>query len=216
MAAVSGIDNGNPAEGGAHSSIEPTTPDHDAVKAVVHDADRDLLRRARAGDRTAFEEIVRLYQGPALRLASVVGGDAHEAGDIVQEAFVRAYRQLHTVRDGDALRPWLLRIVANQAKNARRSRWRRDARTQRHASLRIVEPSGPDELALDEVDARALFAAVSSLPTIDRTVIGCRFFAGLSEAETAATLGIAAGTVKSRTARALARLRSRLESGGES
>lgn len=145
-----------------------------------------------------------------MRLATVIGGDASEAGDIVQEAFVRAYGQIHTVRDGDALRPWLMRIVANQAKNSRRSRWRRDARAHRQAALRMAEPSGPDEIAFSEIEASALLAAVASLAAIDRTVIGCRYFAGLSEAETAATLGIAAGTVKSRTARALGRLRAQL------
>ncbi|MEO6125531.1 MAG: sigma-70 family RNA polymerase sigma factor [Ilumatobacteraceae bacterium] len=185
-------------------------------KDVATDDDSGLLRRARIGDRSAFEAIVRTHQSAALRLAAAVGGDATEAGDIVQEAFVRAYGQLHTVRDGDALRPWLLRIVANQAKNSRRSRWRREARTQRQAALRISEPTGPDEVALGGIEARVLLHAVTSLPEIDRTIIGCRYFAGLTEAETAATLGIAAGTVKSRTARALGRLRTRLDEEGGS
>lgn len=175
------------------------------------DRDNEWLRRARAGDHSAFECIVRAHQPAAVRLATIVSGDSHEALDIVQDAFVKAHAALGTVRDGDALRPWLMRIVANQAKNARRSRWRREARVSRQAALRPAEPAGPDELALGDIESRRLLAAVATLSRTDRTIIGCRYFAALSEAETATTLGIAKGTVKSRTARALQRLRLHLE-----
>ncbi len=179
----------------------------DELKNLTDSDDGDLLRRARSGDHNAFAAIVRTYQGQALRLATVISGDSTEAYDIVQEAFVRAHHALGTVRDGEALRPWLLRIVANQAKNATRSRWRRDTRHQRHATLRAPEPSGPDEVALSGLEASQLLEAISRLREIDRSIIACRYFAGLDEAETARALGVANGTVKSRTARALARLR---------
>ena len=179
----------------------------DELKAQTTHDDTDLLQRARSGDRDAFAAIVRTYQAPALRLATIISGDSTEAYDIVQEAFVRAHQALATVRDGDSLRPWLLRIVANQAKNAQRSRWRRDTRHQRHAALRPPELAGPDELALGGLQAQTLLDAISRLSDTDRKVIACRFFAGLNEAETATALGVANGTVKSRTARALARLR---------
>lgn len=181
--------------------------DKDELKDLSTDDDKVLLRRARSGDRDAFAAIVRGYQAPALRLATAISGDSTEAYDIVQEAFVRAHRALGTVRDDEALRPWLLRIVANQAKNVQRGRWRRETRHQRHAALRATEPAGPDELALSGIEAQHLLLAISRLSPNDRTVIACRYFAGLSEAETAVALGLANGTVKSRTARALARLR---------
>ncbi|MCU1366724.1 MAG: putative polymerase subfamily sigma factor [Ilumatobacteraceae bacterium] len=172
--------------------------------------DADLVRRARAGDTAAFGSIVRTYQGPALRLATVICGDPTEAYDIVQEAFVSAHSALPTIRTDESLRPWLMRIVANHAKNSRRSRWRRDARTEHQARLRIDDAIGADAPALDAIAAAALLRAVQRLPHNDRSVIACRYFAGMSEAETAAALGVANGTVKSRTARALARLRANM------
>ena len=150
---------------------------------------------------------MRTYQGPALRLATIICGDPTEAYDIVQEAFVNAHRALSTIRADESLRPWLMRIVANQAKNSRRSRWRRDARAANQARLRVDDAVGADTAALDAVAAETLLRAVEQLPLNDRSVIACRFFAGMSEAETAVALGIANGTVKSRTARALTRLR---------
>jgi len=175
--------------------------------------DAELVQRAQAGDRAAFAAIVRAYQTPALRLATIICGDSTEAYDIVQEAFVSAYQSLPKIRASDALRPWLMRIVANQAKNSQRSRWRRDARTQRHAQLRRDDVAAIDDLALDSVVAEALLRAVGELPGNDRTVIACRFFAGMTETETALALGVANGTVKSRTARALARLRAGMPEG---
>lgn len=169
--------------------------------------DARLVRRAVAGDRTAFADIVRIYQGPALRLATVICGDSTEADDIVQDAFVSAHGALGSIRGGESLRPWLMRIVANHAKNARRARWRRDARIERQARLRVEEAAGADDAAVDAVAAAALLRAVERLPGNHRIVVACRYFAGLSEAETAAALGVSIGTVKSRTARALARLR---------
>ena len=171
----------------------------------------DLVRRAQAGDRNAFGSIVAAYQAPALRLATIVSGDSTEAYDVVQEAFVSAYLALPGIRTSDSLRPWLLRIVANQAKNTRRSRGRRDARWQRETTLRMAETAGTDDIALGAVEADGLLHAIGELSRADRNVLACRYFAELSEKETADVLGIASGTVKSRTARALSRLRSKLE-----
>ena len=169
--------------------------------------DAERVRRARAGDMSAFVEIVRTYQTAALRLATIICGDPTEAYDIVQEAFVSAHKALPTIREDQSLRPWLMRIVANQAKNFRRSRWRRDGRAEQEARLHVHDAVGADTAALDAVTAEVLLRAVERLPRNDRSVIACRFFAGMNEAEAAVALGIPAGTVKSRTARALARLR---------
>ena len=181
--------------------------DRDELKDLTPATDAELVRRARGGDRAAFGEIVRTYQAPALRLATIISRDSSEAYDIVQEAFVRAYQALPSVRADESLRPWLLRIVANQAKNSQRSRWRRDRHQGRQAALRPDEVSGPDEIALSEVAAQGLLVALSRLSVRDRTVLACRYLADMNESETASALGVANGTVKSRTARALARLR---------
>src|SRR2546423_15319379 len=84
-----------------------------------------LLARAQRGDQGAFEEIVQRYQQVAFRVAYVITGSAAEAEDAAQEGMFKAYRALHTFRTGAEPRPWLLRIVANEARNRARSAGRR-------------------------------------------------------------------------------------------
>jgi RNA polymerase sigma-70 factor (ECF subfamily) len=142
-------------------------------------------------------------------LAAVIAGPA-DADDIAQEAFVKAYRALDRFREGAAFRPWLLQIVANEARNHRRSSGRR---TRLALRLRPVEEHGPaaEDAAIVASRRAALLNALDALPERDRLVLSCRFLLGLSEAETASALDCASGTVKSRTSRALGRLRARLE-----
>ena len=174
--------------------------------------DDALAARARAGDTAAFGELVRRHQRAALRVAAVISGSTDDARDIVQDAMVKAYRALATHRGDGAVRSWLLRVVANEAKNHVRSQVRRRRRDDRHAGLVVRAAAGADEPALDRIDHAALATALGLLRPDDRAVLGCRFVAGLSEAETAEVLGLPTGTVKSRTSRALGRLRTLLES----
>ena len=149
------------------------------------------------------------YQGIAFRIAYLVVGNAAEAEDAAQDAFVKAYRALHRFRSGEPLRPWLLKIVANEARNRRRASTRRDALTLRasvESSSGEAAPS-PEAVVIDAERRASLVAAVDGLPEPQRLVIACRYFLELSEDETAEVLGIRRGTVKSRTARALDRLR---------
>jgi RNA polymerase sigma factor (sigma-70 family) len=174
-------------------------------------AEEALVERARAGDQRAYEQIVEAYQGLAFRVAYLVTGNAADAEEAAQDAFVKAWRALGRFRRGEPLRPWLLRIVANEARNRRRSAGRRAALAVRAAE----EPSGdaapsPEAAVLGTEQRAALLAAVNGLPEEGRLVIACRYFLGLSEEETAASLGVRRGTVKSRTARALERLREAL------
>jgi RNA polymerase sigma factor (sigma-70 family) len=128
---------------------------------------------------------------------------------VVQEAFVKAWQAIGRFRDGAPFLPWLLRIVANQTRNEVRSRTRRDAR-----ALRALEPAGVPADPTADAEARerdaVVLAAVRSLRSEERDVVVCRWFLGLSEQETATALGIPRGTAKSRSSRALARLRGRL------
>ncbi len=80
-----------------------------------------LAERAREGDTAAYERLVRMHQAVAFRAAYLVTGDAPEAEDATQEAFVKAYRALGRFRPGAPFRPWLLAIVTNEARNRRRS-----------------------------------------------------------------------------------------------
>jgi RNA polymerase sigma-70 factor (ECF subfamily) len=166
-----------------------------------------LVARARDGDDEAFGELVRRHQAAALRLAGAVLGSNEEARDVVQEAFVKAYRALGRFRGDAPVRPWLLRIVANEAKNSRRGRTRRADREVRHGTLAVVSPPAPDELAALSMDARHLLDALATLGHDDREVLVYRYVIGLTETETAVSIGAPVGTVKSRSSRALTRLR---------
>jgi RNA polymerase sigma-70 factor (ECF subfamily) len=176
------------------------------------DDDAELINSARGGDLAAYDRLVQQYLEVALRVAHVMCG-ANEASDVTQEAFVKAWRALGRFRDGAPFRPWLLRIVANEARNARRAAGRRAGLVVRAVEDRPSVDAAPsvEEAVLLAEQRRVLLAAVESLGDRDRDVVSCRYLAGLSEAETARVLGCRVGTVKSRSSRALARLRALLE-----
>jgi RNA polymerase sigma factor (sigma-70 family) len=172
----------------------------------------ELVGRAKDGDALAYEDLVRMHQQVAMRTAWLVTRNAAEAEDAVQEAFVKAYRALRRFREGAAFRPWLLAIVTNEARNRRRSVARADRLTLRVAEVR---PSGdaapsPEAAALRLEERELLVEALNGLREEDRLVVGYRYLLGLSEAETAQALGVPKGTVKSRLARSLGRLRESL------
>ena len=171
-----------------------------------------LVERARQGDVDAYEELVRRYQDFAIRTAYLITGNAAEAEDAAQEAFVKAYYALSRFRPGAPVRPWLLRIVANEARNRRKAGSRRatlEVRAAEDGYLGNTAPS-PEVAALTAEQRAALLHAVNELRDGDRLVIAYRYFFDLSETEMAAALGCARGTVKSRLSRALKRLRERL------
>ena len=159
------------------------------------------------GDLAAYGHLVRRHAPTAKRLA-VLWGAADEADDVVQEAFVRAYAALPRFRAGEEFRPWLLTIVRNLTLNSLRARGRRVARDRLAAGSWPIAavPDAADE-ALDAVRRDRLLSCVASLPSGLRDVVVCRYLLELSEAETAATLELRPGTVKSRLHRALARMR---------
>ncbi len=174
--------------------------------------DAELIELAKDGDVRAYGELVVRYQDPAFRMAVLVTQSAAEAEDAVQEAFVKAYYALARFRSPAPFRPWILRIVSNEARNRRRSARRREGLALRVAGER---PSGdaapsPEAAVLERETNRALLDAIAGLPERERLVIGYRYFLGLSEAEIAGVLGVRPGTVKSRCSRALAHLRARL------
>jgi RNA polymerase sigma factor (sigma-70 family) len=173
--------------------------------------DAAAVARARAGDLDAYEVLVAQYTAPAHRAAVLLGAGA-EADDVVQESLVKAYRQLSRFRGESGFRPWLLAIVANETRNLHRSRRRRDGLALRAAAREGHAPVGPDpaDSAVAIERRQHLIDQMRRLDPRDREVLVCRYLLDLSEAETAVTLGLPKGTVKSRTARALTRLRGRL------
>jgi len=176
-----------------------------------------LIERAREGDGNAYEILVRRYQELAFRTALLITRDVGEAEDAAQTAFLKAYAALGRFREGAPFRPWLLRIVANEARNRRAAAGRRARHTLTldgdagDAIGRLADGGPSPEAALLAAERRSgLLAALNALREEDRAVIAYRYFLDLSEAEMAAALGCAKGTVKSRLSRALGRLRATL------
>jgi RNA polymerase sigma-70 factor (ECF subfamily) len=165
------------------------------------------LARVRRGESAAYGELVQRHAQTAKRTAVFLGAGA-EADDVVQEAFVKAYRALGGFRDGSAFRPWLLRIVANETRNVVRARGRRSRREELAAPLDVVLDPADAAVSLDR--RTELLGAVRALPEPMRLVVTCRYLLDLDEQETAAVLGWPRGTVKSRLHRALGRLRDAL------
>ena len=165
-----------------------------------------LLARARQGDLSAFEEVVRRHQrrvyGVALRIVR-----AHDvADDVAQEAFVRAWRSLDRFDLARPFGPWVCRIAANLAVNHVRSpRAREQGLPEGHAETPSADP-GPLGAVLDEEAKRVLDEAVARLTPEQRAVFVLRAVEEMSYEEIAGALGISPGTVMSRLFRARERL----------
>ena len=171
--------------------------------------DAELVARSRQGDPDAYAELVTRYQGMATRTAYVICGSGADAEEAAQEGFVKAFYALDRFRPGAPFRPWLLRIVANEAINRRKA-------AGRHATVDLSvagdRPSAdtalsPEGAALASERRALVLDALRKMREEDRLVIAYRYFFDLPEAEMAEALGVARGTVKSRLSRSLVRLR---------
>ncbi len=171
-----------------------------------------LVERAKKGDVNAYESLVQHYQQLAFRVAYQVTGNAADAEDAAQEAFVNAYYALGGFRAGAPFKPWLCRIVANEARNRRTSAQRRTVLAERAL---VAQSSGdsaqsPEDAAEAHEFRSTLVATLQRLKEDDRLILAYRLFFDLSEAEMADALSVPKGTVKSRLSRALGRLRAAL------
>ena len=147
----------------------------------------------------------------ARRVATVVLGSADGADDVVQIALERAWRAQRTYDEARPFRPWFLRIVANTARNDRRSRGRRAALARRVAvDEQAAAGPTPEDDALAAGDRALVLAALNRLLAADREILALRYVEALSEADVAAVLEVPVGTVKSRLSRAKGRLRDAL------
>jgi len=172
----------------------------------------ELVERARGGDAAAFAALVRDHEEIAFRTAYLIARNAADAEDAAQVGLTKAWRALPRFRRGAPFRPWLLAIVANEARNRRRAAGRREG-----LALRAAHelPSGdaapsPEGRALAGEARAELVAALEQLSEDDRAVLSCRYLLELGEEETAQVLSLRRGTVKSRTSRALERLREQM------
>lgn len=163
------------------------------------DLSREWALKARAGDESAFAELVRAWLPAAYRVARQITRDPAEAEDAVQEAFLRAHRALHRFDPARPFGPWILTIAARRALTRARRR-RRDAPLE--AAAAAAEPAAPREAGLSD--------ALDELSPADRAILVLKYKEGLSVSEIARALDIGEPAVKVRLFRARERLMKRL------
>jgi len=175
------------------------------------DIDRQLVEKARQGDKRAFELLVEKYQRRLYRLLSRMVRDPEEVEDIAQETFIKAYRALSNFRGDAAFYTWLYRIGVNTAKNYLAMRKKSMPTISDHAMNDEDEPderliahdiATPESELQSKQIAIAVNEAVESLPEELRSAIILREMEGLSYEEIAESMGCPIGTVRSRIFRA--------------
>jgi len=182
--------------------------------STTDDLERALIARCRAGDQSAFDELVERYHRPLYRLAYRFLGNPEDAADVVQDALVRAYRNVNRFRAEGKVRNWLYTIVVNRALSYRRRRRPTvslDDDTQAWHLEATGNGSDPAAVAANRNRLMALRQALVALPRRQRAAVMLFGFQGLSLRETAEVMQCAEGTVKSSLHRARARLQRALE-----
>jgi RNA polymerase sigma-70 factor (ECF subfamily) len=179
---------------------------------VTEEEVADLVVAARAGDRSAFDELVRATYRDTYRLALRLTGDEEDARDVVQEAYLRAYRGLRRFRAEARFSTWLYRITANcAATHSARAVRHRHAALDEDAPLADHDPAVDPERRAETVSLRGeLDAALAELPPGLRAVVVLRDVHDLPHDAIAAELGISESAAKVRLHRARIRLRERL------
>jgi RNA polymerase sigma-70 factor (ECF subfamily) len=173
----------------------------------------EIIRRAKKGDPAAWEVLVLSHQEPVFRFVYLLLGNPEEAEDVTQETFIRAARYLDRFEPERPLRPWLLKIGSNLARNRYRTASRYMAAIGRLIrSEPEVPPKTIEDIAAEGQEAEALWQAVRKLSHPDQEILYLRYFLDLSIDETAEAIGMAHGTIKSRCHRAIKRLRAVIES----
>jgi len=170
-----------------------------------------LVELAAAGDRVAFARIVAAYHADMVRVAYVVSGGSQDvADDAVQSAWSVALRKLDTLRDPDRLKPWLVSVVANEARQlCRRERRGAVGRIDRDITdISVVDPGDPDPAG--RAGVLDLERALRHLSVDERALLALRYEAGLDSGEIATVLRRPAATIRWRLSRLRSRLRKEL------
>jgi RNA polymerase sigma-70 factor (ECF subfamily) len=178
---------------------------------VPREREPEYLARARDGDHEAYASLVRPYEGVAFRLAAAITGRDADAQEAMQNGFVKAYRSLHRFRPGAAFRPWLLRIVVNEAHNVRRAERRHLRLGSRAAEQHAAPSAGADETVIAREEVETVLAALGRLARDDRLALALRYFAELPDAEAAVLVGASTEAYRVRLVRARKRLQALLD-----
>jgi RNA polymerase sigma factor (sigma-70 family) len=182
----------------------PSLPRPSLSRATL--SDDDLVARFRSGDDAPFDEIHRRYRSPLMAFARrMLNGTGHEAEDVVQDAFIRAYRGLRVTNRPMTLRPWLYMIVRNRALDELRSPQRAGSYDDEFA-LNAVPTADTAQCAQDRDDMRQLVAEIARLPERQRMALVMREFDGCSHVETARRLQTTVPATKSLIIRARSNL----------
>lgn len=167
------------------------------------DPDGERMRRWSAGDRSAFEEIVRAWERPVGRFLIRLTRNPDLAGDLTQEVFLRVYLKGARYTHGGTFKTWLYQIALNLARDAARKQARRSHQTLLPAS----HPAAEGETALDQrQQAEVVNAALAELPDPLREVVILRHYEDLNFEAMSRLLGVPATTLKSRFAVAMKKL----------
>jgi RNA polymerase sigma-70 factor, ECF subfamily len=172
-----------------------------------------VLARARQGDNEAFRALVEQHSRSAFRLAFRMMGNEQDAEDVVQESFLRAYRQLGRFESRANFGTWLYRIVANcsvdlmRSKHARHDQVRGDSLDDAAAELPDVNLAGPDRLAQSAEIDRRVQAALGELSPLERAAFTLRHYEGRSIDEISTALGLGTSAAKHSVFRAVRKLR---------
>jgi RNA polymerase sigma-70 factor, ECF subfamily len=199
----------------ASSSPVEENPTPARSLSVDTQSEWETILRCRRGSAADFEPLVRRYEGRALAVAEGYLGDADDAADAVQEAFVKAFRTLDRLQEGSGFGPWFRTILRNHCLDRLRSPRRRDERWTERTVDRTVwsEAEGAGGVEREQLSA-AVRSALAALSPEHRAILVLREMEGLGYAEIAAATGIPAGTVASRLHHARAALREVLVSRG--
>ena len=179
------------------------------------DAEIALVRNARAGDRAAFEELVRRTSRLVFARLYLETGDTHQAEDLLQETLLRAFRSLHELADPRGFRTWLLKIAQNTAIDAARNRLRQKRAAVVH-SLNAAHAEVPDKRAQAEASAERgelrgqVLAVLRSLPEEYRLPLTLRYIAGADYETICTQLGLTNGSLRGLLHRGLKLLRTKL------
>lgn len=175
------------------------------------EGEAELVARARKGDHQAYADLVRPHERVAYRVAAAITGWNADAEEATQNGFVKAYRSLRRFRTGAAFRPWLLRIVVNEAHNVVRAERRHKRLGERAAEQHEAAVAGVDETVLVRDEVETVLSALARLSEADRLAVALRYFAELPDVEAAALAGTSQEAYRVRLMRARRRLQTLLE-----